>query len=71
MPQYIYEIDEDDQKGKRVGHRTESKTKSGKKYVFMTCMNNFVSKTRYSFDGCAPLNIDFNRVKFRVANRVI
>ena len=30
-PQYIYEIDEDDQKGKRVGHRTESKTKSGKK----------------------------------------
>ena len=35
MPQYIYEIDEDDQKGKRVGHRTESKTKSGKKkYVY-------------------------------------
>lgn len=34
-PQYIYEIDEDDQKGKRVGHRTESKTKSGKKkYVY-------------------------------------
>lgn len=34
-PQYIYEIDEDDQKGKRVGHRTESQTKSGKKkYVY-------------------------------------
>ena len=34
-PQYIYEIDKDDQKGKRVGHRTESKTKSGKKkYVY-------------------------------------
>lgn len=34
-PQYIYEIDDDDQKGKRVGHRTESKTKSGKKkYVY-------------------------------------
>ena len=34
-PQYIYEIDEDDQKGNRVGHRTESKTKSGKKkYVY-------------------------------------